>query len=163
MCYHLWRSGEVPEDCQTPKVTPVFKKGKKHPWQCWPVSVVSIPGKGVKNLLLDPISFHLGDKKVIHQSAWIHYRSVMPEPPDCFCAGMTTWMDEGRAVSAVCFSFSKALTLPHILIHMLRKSGRWGGLRIGWIADPRGDQWHRLHWRPLTGGVPRVQYWGQCV
>ncbi|KFV73649.1 hypothetical protein N308_14107, partial [Struthio camelus australis] len=61
-----WRSGEVPEDWKKANVTPVFKKGKKEePGNYRPVSLTSIPGKVMEQLLLKVITKHLEDKKVI--------------------------------------------------------------------------------------------------
>ncbi|KFV80445.1 hypothetical protein N308_07710, partial [Struthio camelus australis] len=61
-----WQSGEVPEDWKKANVTPVFKKGKKEePGNYRPVSLTSIPGKVMEQLLLKVITKHLEDKKVI--------------------------------------------------------------------------------------------------
>ncbi|KFV80451.1 hypothetical protein N308_07716, partial [Struthio camelus australis] len=61
-----WRSGEVPEDWKKASVTPVFKKGKKEePGNYRPVSLTSIPGKVMEQLILEVITKHLEDKKVI--------------------------------------------------------------------------------------------------
>ncbi|KFV88850.1 hypothetical protein N308_13788, partial [Struthio camelus australis] len=61
-----WRSGEVPEDWQKASVTPVFQKGKREePGNYRPVSLPSIPGKGMEQPLLEVISKHVEDKKVI--------------------------------------------------------------------------------------------------
>ncbi|KFV86055.1 RNA-directed DNA polymerase from mobile element jockey, partial [Struthio camelus australis] len=61
-----WRSGEVPEDWKKANVTPVCKKGKKEePGNYRPVSLTSIPGKMMEQLMLDAISKHVEDKKVI--------------------------------------------------------------------------------------------------
>ncbi|KFV85992.1 hypothetical protein N308_06800, partial [Struthio camelus australis] len=61
-----WRSGEVPEDWKKANVTPVFKKGKKEePGNDRPVSLTSIPGKVMEQLLLKVITKHVEDKKVI--------------------------------------------------------------------------------------------------
>ncbi|KFV76616.1 hypothetical protein N308_07432, partial [Struthio camelus australis] len=61
-----WRSGEVPEDWKKANVTPVFKKGKKEePGNYRPVSLTSIPGKVMEQLLLEVLTKHLEDKKVI--------------------------------------------------------------------------------------------------
>ncbi|KFV74587.1 hypothetical protein N308_00053, partial [Struthio camelus australis] len=61
-----WRSGEVPEDWKKASVTPVFQKGKKEePGNSRPVSLTSIPGKVMEQLLLEVITKHLEDKKVI--------------------------------------------------------------------------------------------------
>ncbi|KFV77240.1 RNA-directed DNA polymerase from mobile element jockey, partial [Struthio camelus australis] len=61
-----WRSGEVPEDWKKASVTPVFQKGKKEePGNYRPVSLTSIPGKVMEQLLLEVLTKHLEDKKVI--------------------------------------------------------------------------------------------------
>ncbi|KFV83933.1 Putative 115 kDa protein in type-1 retrotransposable element R1DM, partial [Struthio camelus australis] len=61
-----WRSGEVPEDWKKSNVTPVFKKGKKEePGNYRPVSLPSIPGKVMEQLLLEVVTKHVEDKKVI--------------------------------------------------------------------------------------------------
>ncbi|KFV79947.1 hypothetical protein N308_11790, partial [Struthio camelus australis] len=61
-----WRSGEVPEDWKKACVSPVFKKGKKEePGNYRPVSLTSIPGKVMEQLILEVITKHLEDKKVI--------------------------------------------------------------------------------------------------
>ncbi|GAB0206849.1 mitochondrial enolase superfamily member 1 [Grus japonensis] len=61
-----WRTGEVPEDWRKANVTPVFKKSKKEdPGNYRPVSLTSIPGKVMEQLILDVISKHVEEKKVI--------------------------------------------------------------------------------------------------
>ncbi|KFV79883.1 RNA-directed DNA polymerase from mobile element jockey, partial [Struthio camelus australis] len=61
-----WRTGEVPEDWKKANVTPAFKKGKKEePGNYRPVSLTSIPGKVMEQLLLEVIFKHTEDKKVI--------------------------------------------------------------------------------------------------
>ncbi|KFV83481.1 RNA-directed DNA polymerase from mobile element jockey, partial [Struthio camelus australis] len=61
-----WQSGEVPEDWKKASVTPVFQKGKKEePGNYRPVSLTSIPGKVMEQLLLEVLTKHVEDKKVI--------------------------------------------------------------------------------------------------
>ncbi|KFV87175.1 RNA-directed DNA polymerase from mobile element jockey, partial [Struthio camelus australis] len=61
-----WRSGEVPEDWEKASVTPVFQKGKKEdPGNYRPASLTSSPGKVMEQLLLEAISKHVEDRKVI--------------------------------------------------------------------------------------------------
>ncbi|KFV73825.1 RNA-directed DNA polymerase from mobile element jockey, partial [Struthio camelus australis] len=61
-----WRTGEVPEDWKKANVTPVFKKGKKEePGNYSPVSLTSLPGKVMEQLLLEVLTKHVEDKKVI--------------------------------------------------------------------------------------------------
>ncbi|KFP24195.1 RNA-directed DNA polymerase from mobile element jockey, partial [Colius striatus] len=61
-----WRTGEVPEDCRKANVTPVFKKGRKDdPGNYRLVSLTSIPGKAMEQLILNVITKHMKDKMVI--------------------------------------------------------------------------------------------------
>jgi len=51
-----WRTREVSEDWRKANVTAVFKKGKKkNPGNYRPVSLTSIPGKMMKQLILEVI------------------------------------------------------------------------------------------------------------
>jgi len=60
-----WRI-EVPEDWRKASVTAVFKKGKKKdPGNYRLVSLTSIPGKVMEQLILDVISKQVEEKKVI--------------------------------------------------------------------------------------------------
>ncbi|KAK4824800.1 hypothetical protein QYF61_019468 [Mycteria americana] len=61
--------GEVPKDWRKIKVTPIFKKGKKeHPGKYRLVSLPSIPGKEIEQLILETISRYIKDKKFIRSS-----------------------------------------------------------------------------------------------
>ncbi|PKU40633.1 rna-directed dna polymerase from mobile element jockey-like [Limosa lapponica baueri] len=63
------RTGEVPEDWRKANVTPVFKKGKKEdPGNYRPVSLTSIPGKVMEQLILGAISEHMEERKAIRSS-----------------------------------------------------------------------------------------------
>ncbi|KFP12314.1 hypothetical protein Z169_05524, partial [Egretta garzetta] len=61
-----WRTGEVPDDWKIANVTPVFKKGKKEdPGNYRPVSLTSVPGKVMEQLILSDLSKQVDDKKII--------------------------------------------------------------------------------------------------
>ena len=65
----LWGMGEVPGDWRKANVTPVFKKGKKgDPGNYRPVSLTSVPGKVMEQLILGAVSRHIKDKMVIRDS-----------------------------------------------------------------------------------------------
>ncbi|GAB0199938.1 mitochondrial enolase superfamily member 1 [Grus japonensis] len=60
-----WRTGEVPEDWRKGSVTPIFKKGKKEdPGNYRPVSLNSIPGKVMEQLILGVINKHIEEKVI---------------------------------------------------------------------------------------------------
>lgn len=61
-----WQSGEVPGDSKKANISPVFKKGKKEgPGNYRSVSLASVPGNVMDQLILEAISNHLEDKKLI--------------------------------------------------------------------------------------------------
>ncbi|GAB0204823.1 mitochondrial enolase superfamily member 1 [Grus japonensis] len=100
-----WRTGEVPEDWRKANVTLAFKKGKKEdPGNYRPVSLTSIPGKVMEQLILDVISRHVEEKKVIGgggQHGFTKGKSCLTHLI-AFYDDMTGWVDEGRAVDVVC-------------------------------------------------------------
>ena len=61
--------GEVSEDWRIANVTPVFKKGRKEdPGNYRQVSLTSVLGKVLEQLVLDAISKQLEEKKVMRSS-----------------------------------------------------------------------------------------------
>ena len=54
---HSWLSGEVPEDWRLANVTPIYKKGhKEDPGNYSSVSLTSVPGKLMKQIILGEIT-----------------------------------------------------------------------------------------------------------
>ncbi|GAB0203076.1 mitochondrial enolase superfamily member 1 [Grus japonensis] len=154
-----WRSGESPENWRKAIVTPVFKKGRKEdPRNFRPVSLTSIPGKVMEQLILGIISKHVEEKNVIgsDQHGFTKGKSCLTN-----LIAFYDWVDEGRAVNVVYLDVSKAFDTVsyNILISKLRKCGldEW---TVRWVENWLNDRAQRVvisgtesSWRPVASDV----------
>jgi len=166
-----WMAGEVPEDWRKANVTLICKKGKKEdPGNYRPVSLTSVPGKMMEQLILEAIIKKVVEKKVIRSS-----QRGFTKGNSCltnliaFCDGMTGWVDKGRAVDVGYLNFSKAFNTVsyNILSGKLRKCGldewtmrqteNWLNGRTQRVVISGAES----GWRSVTSGVPRGQCWAQ--
>jgi len=75
-----WLTGEVPVDWKLVNVTPIYKKSrKKDPGNYRPVSLTSVPGKVMEQIILSAIRWHVQDNQTIRsrQHKFIKGRSCL--------------------------------------------------------------------------------------
>jgi len=90
------------------------------------VSLTSVPGKVMEQLVLDILSKQLEEKKVIRSSQHgFTNRKACLTILVAFYDVITIWVDRRRAVGAVCPDFSEAFDIVshNILVMKLRKCG----------------------------------------
>ncbi|KAK4815404.1 LOW QUALITY PROTEIN: hypothetical protein QYF61_001392 [Mycteria americana] len=150
-----WLTGEVPADWRLVNVTPIFKKGRKEdPWNYRPVSLTSVPGKLMEQIILSAITRHVENNQGIKPS---QHGQVLLDQPDL----LLRQVDEGKAVDVVYLDFSKAFdTVSHsILLEKLAAHGL-DGCTLRWVKNCLDGRAQRVvvngvysSWWPVTSGL----------
>ncbi|PKU35998.1 rna-directed dna polymerase from mobile element jockey-like [Limosa lapponica baueri] len=155
-----WQTGEVPADWRLENETPIHKKGwKDDSGNSRPVSLTSVPGKVMEQIILSAIMQNMKDAQVIRpsQHGYMRGRSCLTNLIS-FYGKVTRLVDEGKAVDVVYLDFSKAFhTVSHsILLEKLAAHGS-DGRTLHWVrgrAQRVVVNGVKSRWQSVTSGVP---------
>ena len=124
-------------------MTPIYKKGQKEdPGNYRPVSLTSMLGKVMEQIILSAITWHVQDNQAIRpsQHGFMKGRSCFTNLIS-FYDKVTRLVDEEKAVHVVYLDFSKAFdTVSHsILLEKLAAHG-FDGYTLRWVYTSLGKK-----------------------
>ncbi|KAK4807185.1 hypothetical protein QYF61_024305 [Mycteria americana] len=142
-----WLTWEVPVDWRLANVTSIFKKGRKEdPGNYRPLSLTSVPGKVMEQIILSAITRHVQDTQVIRpsQHGFVKGRSCLTNLIS-FYDKVTRLVDEGKAVDVVYLDFSKAFGTVSCSV-LLEKLAAHGldGCTLRWVKNWLDGQAQRV-------------------
>ncbi|KAK4810025.1 LOW QUALITY PROTEIN: hypothetical protein QYF61_005088 [Mycteria americana] len=154
-----WLIGDVPVDWRLVNVTPIYKKGRKEdPGNYRPVSLTSVPGKLMEQIILSAITRHVENNQGIKpsQHGFRKGRSCLTN----LISFYDKWM-RGKAVDVVYLDFSKAFDrVSHSLLLERLAAHGLDGCTLRWIKNwLDGRMSPGLCWRsPLQAQNPPLNH-----